>query len=387
MKIKLYLTNVFFLLSLLLVAQKIEITHGPYLQAMTEDGVTIVWTTNKASVSWVEIAPDGTDSFYAEERTPYYDTMHGNRVIDSLHTVRVEGLQPGTTYRYRIFSKEILGYQGHRILYGSIASTDVYSKKPFSFTTLDEKKSEIAFRMVNDIHNRSDMLSNMLRDVKPANTDFVIFNGDMVSTMTSEKVVFDGFMDSVVTLFAKEVPIFYARGNHETRGAFSVKFPDYFPTTTNNLYYTFRQGPVQFIVLDGGEDKPDSDIEYSELSQFDAYRTKQQAWLKEVVETPEYKEALYHVVVIHIPPLGSTWHGTQDLQRKFLPILNNADVDIMLCGHNHRYEYIEPNNLVSFPILINDNETYLDVKANQQAMEILVKDQEGKKMHQITIKK
>jgi hypothetical protein len=27
------------------------------------------------------------------------------------------------------------------------------------------------------------------------------------------------------------------------------------------------------------------------------------------------------------------------------------------------------------------------VKANQQAMEILVKDQEGKKMHQITIKK
>ena len=140
-------------------------------------------------------------------------------------------------------------------------------------------------------------------------------------------------------------------------------------------------------MLNGGEDKPDSDIEYSELSQFDAYRTKQQAWLKEVVETPEYKEALYHVVVIHIPPLGSTWHGTQDLQRKFLPILNNADVDIMLCGHNHRYEYIEPNNLVSFPILINDNETYLDVKANQQAMEILVKDQEGKKMHQITIKK
>ncbi|MDD2474346.1 MAG: metallophosphoesterase family protein [Dysgonamonadaceae bacterium] len=387
MNIKLFLTNLFFFLSLLLVAQKIQITHGPYLQAMTEEGVTIVWTTNKESVSWVEIAPDGNDSFYAQERTPFYDTKHGNRVIDSLHTVRVEGLQPGTTYRYRIFSKEVLGNQGHRIMYGNIASTDVYRKKPFSFTTLNKNKSDITFKMVNDIHNRADMLSNMLRDVKRENTDLVLFNGDMVSTMTNEKVIFDGFMDSVVTLFATEVPIFYARGNHETRGAFSVKFPDYFPTTTNNLYYTFRQGPVQFIVLDGGEDKPDSDIEYSELSQFDAYRTKQQAWLKDIVETAEYKEALYRVVVIHIPPVGSTWHGTQDLQRKFLPILNSADVDIMLCGHTHNYEYIKPNNITSFPILINDNETYLDVKVNQKEMELLVKDPKGTEMHKVVIQK
>lgn len=384
---KLYLTSVFFFLSLLLVAQKIEITHGPYMQAMTDDGVTIVWTTNKSAVSWVEIAPDGTDSFYALERKPFYDTKHGNRVIDSLHTVRVEGLQAGTTYRYRIFSKEVMGNQGHRIMYGNIASSEVYRNKPFSFTTLSIHKREINFKVVNDIHNRADMLSNMLRDVKPANTDFVIFNGDMVSTMTNEKVIFDGFMDSVVNIFAKEVPIFYARGNHETRGAFSVKFPDYFPTTTNNLYYTFRQGPVYFIVLDGGEDKPDTDIEYSELSQFDAYRTKQQAWLRDVVETPEYKEALYRVVIIHIPPLGSTWHGTQELERKFLNILNYSNVDIMLCGHNHQYSYIEPGSKLLFPILINDNETYLDVKVDKDEMKILVKDPKGTEVNKITIKK
>ena len=387
MKIKLYLTNIFLLLSLLLVAQNIEITHGPYLQAMTEDGVTIVWTTNKESISWVEIAPDGTDSFYAQERTPYYDTAHGTRVVDSLHRVRVEGLKPGTTYRYRIFSKEVLGYMGHRIMFGNIASTNVYRDKPFSFTTLDENKPQVTFKMVNDIHNRADMLSNMLRDVERKNTDLVFFNGDMVSTITNEKVIFEGFMDSVITLFASEVPIFYARGNHETRGEFSDRFPDYFPTITHDLYYTFRQGPVQFIVLDGGEDKPDSDFEYSDLAQFDAYRTKQQAWLKGIVETPEYKDALYRVVVIHIPPVGSTWHGTMELQRKFLPILNNANVDIMLCGHMHNYEYIEPNNVVSFPILINDNETYLDVKANQKEMELLVKDPKGTQLHRITINK
>lgn len=387
MKMKIYFTNLFFFLSLLLVAQNIQITHGPYLQAMNEEGVTIVWTTNKEAVSWVEIAPDGTDSFYAEERTPFYDTAHGTRVVDSLHRVKIEGLTPGTTYRYRIFSKEVLGYRGYRILYGTIASTDVYQSKPLSFTTLDKNKSETTFKMVNDIHNRADMLSDMLRNVNRENTDLVLFNGDMVSTMSNENVIFEGFMDSVVTLFAKEVPIFYARGNHETRGPFSVRFADYFPTTTNNLYYTFRQGPVQFIVLDGGEDKPDSDIEYSELSQYDTYRTKQQQWLEKIVETPEYKDALYRVVVIHIPPLGSTWHGTLDLQRKFLPILNKSDVDIMLCGHTHRYEYIEPNNIATFPILINDNETYLDVKANSQELRLLVRDPEGKEIHQHIIKK
>ena len=90
---------------------------------------------------------------------------------------------------------------------------------------------------------------------------------------------------------------------------------------------------------------------------------------------------------MHIPPIGSTWHGTLDLQRKFLPILNNANVDVMLCGHTHNYEYIKPNDIVSFPILINDNETYLDVKANQNEMNLLVKDTKGTELHQFTIKK
>ena len=33
-----------------------KITHGPYLQAMDEAGVNIIWTTNKNAISWVELA-------------------------------------------------------------------------------------------------------------------------------------------------------------------------------------------------------------------------------------------------------------------------------------------------------------------------------------------
>lgn len=35
----------------------IKITHGPYLCDMSTDGVTVVWTTNKPALSWVEVAP------------------------------------------------------------------------------------------------------------------------------------------------------------------------------------------------------------------------------------------------------------------------------------------------------------------------------------------
>ena len=387
MNIRLYLTNTLFLFTLLLAAQGIEITHGPYLQAMGEEDVTIVWTTNKEAISWVEVAPAGTNSFYGQEQKQFYDTSHGNRVVDSLHRVRLEGLDAGTTYRYRIFSKEVLGYQGHRIMFGNIAATDVYSKKPLSFTTLDRNKQEVSFKMVNDIHDRADMMSQMLQGVDGNNTDIVFFNGDMVSTVNNQERLFEGFMDSAVGLFASEVPMFFARGNHETRGVFSNRFADYFPTINNRLYYNFTHGPVHFVVLDGGEDKPDSDIEYSELAQYDVYRDKQAKWLQGVVETKEFKDATYRVVVIHIAPVGSTWHGTLDLQRKFLSILNKANIDIMLCGHEHEHSYIKPSAEATFPILINDNEAYLDAKADNKAMIIWVKDPKGSELHKFKIEK
>ena len=44
--------------------EQIKISHGPYLQAMTDSGVSIVWTTNKPATAWVELAPDDGSHFY-----------------------------------------------------------------------------------------------------------------------------------------------------------------------------------------------------------------------------------------------------------------------------------------------------------------------------------
>lgn len=379
-KMKTKFTLSLILLPFVLFSQEIKITNGPYIQKMGETEATIIWLTNNDALSWVELAPAGSDSFYAVERPQFFDTEHGSKKIGKLHKVTVRGLLPGTEYRYRIFSKEVLDYKGHRVMYGNIASSEVYNQKPYAFKTLDAKKDKLAFRVVNDIHAKNDNLRKMLGDVKKENTDLVIFNGDMISMLNNEAEIFTGFMDASVELFAKEIPMFYARGNHETRGKASTKFYDYFPTTNGQYYYTFRDGPVFFLVLDGGEDKPDSDIEYSELAYFDEYRSEQKKWMETVLKSPEFQSAPYRVVIIHIPPTGSSWHGTRDIAEKFIPALNNANIDLMLSGHTHSYKFVkkgEDKNL-NFPLLINDDETWLDITADSEKIDVKQKDMTGK---------
>lgn len=359
--------------------ERIRIIYGPYLQMVGENEASVVWVTNKKAQSWVEIAPDDKNNFYAETRPQFYETLFGRKVAGTVHKVKISGLEKGTTYRYRIFSKEILDEQPYRIVYGSVASSDVYGREPFAFTTLNPDNASVRFSVVNDIHGNNELLKKLLKEVKKGETDFVLFNGDMVSHMDSEKDLFEGFMNTSVSLFASEIPFYYSRGNHETRGLYAQYFIDYFPTNTGKPYYCFRQGPVLFVVLDGGEDKPDNDIEYLGTAAFDLYREEQAAWLKQVTESNEFRSAPFKVVVVHVPPVQSTWHGPLHAKKVFTPILNQAGIDLMLCGHLHEHHYVEAGQEgCNFPILINSNKAVVNVTTDTKNMIIEVKDDTGK---------
>ena len=365
--------------------EKLVITHGPYLQHLGENGVTILWTTNKDAVSWIELAPDDSTHFYLNERPKYYSAEYGFKDVSTVHSIRLNNLKAGTTYRYRVYSQEVLSHQGTRVQYGTVAATNVYRGKPLQFATADpEKEKKISFVMVNDIHGRNDLLENLLKKGAHETADFIFFNGDMVSDMQNEEQLFGGFMDTAIRLFAKEKPMYYARGNHETRGNFASKFRKYFTSPSGKLYYLLRRGPVCFVVLDCGEDKPDSDIEYSGIVAFDPYRDAEKAWLKEALKSSEFIDAPFKVVVLHMPPFGG-WHGEEEMASKFVPLLNEAKVDVMLCGHLHRYINQKPSNGINFPVIVNSNTTVLRAEADGERLSLKIINEKGEQVDLIQI--
>lgn len=364
----------------------IKITHAPYLQNLGENEVTIVWTANKPSIGWVELAPDDGTHYYQTERPKFFNAKNGIKLTSTVHSVHLTGLKPGTRYRYRVYSQEVLSHVGWRVIYGNVAATSVYGKQPLTFLTSDHSRQSVNFAMVNDIHGKSDVLEKLISYCDLKKTDMFLFNGDMVSIFNNEKEIFEGFMDKATELFASEIPMYYTRGNHETRGSFATAFQDYFSPKQEHIYYMFRQGPVCFVILDSGEDKPDSDLEYAGITVYDQYRTEQAEWLKKVLESKEYKEAPFKVVVCHMPPFGG-WHGEQEVAEKFIPLLNNAGVDIMLCGHLHRYMRNEPKDGVRFPVIVNSNNTVLKAEAGAKELNIRILDMEGKEVDKLTINK
>ena len=367
--------------------EQIAIKHGPYLQNLKETETTIVWVANKASVGWVEVAPDDGTSYYRFERSRFFDSTNGVKNVSELHAVRITGLKPGTSYRYRIYSQEVLERKGEEIVYGNVAAPSIYDKRSLKFTTNDRNKPATSFVMLNDIHGNTDYIPKLLNNAGFKETDMIIYNGDMMNWLMDEEDLFKGFMDVTVDLFATHKPMYYARGNHETRGLFAASFQHYFSPKEPHLYFLLRQGPVCFIFLDTGEDKPDSDIEYHGITDYDNYRTEQAKWLSEIVKSPDFLDAKFKVVIAHMPPLPDQdlWHGQGEVLEKFVPILNDAQVDVMLSGHLHQYFNNKPTDKVHFPVIDNSSNTVLKgvIEGNQLNME--VKNMNGEVIDKISI--
>jgi predicted phosphodiesterase len=368
------------LIAPLALSAQIKLVHGPYLQNVTDNQAVIVWQADKLSIGWVELAPDDGTTFYACERPKYFDTNIGVKVSSELHTVKLTGLKPGTSYRYRVFAKEILSHVNNKVHYGDVASTDVYSKEPLKFTTLDKTKNETSFVVLNDIHHREGLITTLLGFNDNKNADLVFFNGDMISILNKPEDIFEGFMDESIKEFAAEKSPYYVRGNHETRGTYATEIQKYFNPREPHLYYTLRQGPVYFILLDTGEDKPDSDIEYADIVDYDNYRTEQAEWLKTLKDDPDFKSARFHIVIEHMPTVKSpdSWHGQNDCMDKFTPILNEMGIDLMIAGHLHADEYHEPDATVKYPVLVNSNNGIVEAFVEGGSMKVAVRHKDGK---------
>lgn len=385
----LYFISICFLIGIISKTQAqtgdgIKISHLPYIQALTDHSVSIIWITNKPAIGWVELAPDDSTDFYLKERPRYFASENGFKNVGTVHRVDLVGLEPGRRYRYRVFSKSVLKHEGAYVDYGRTVATNVYRQEPLEFETLGSETTT-HFAMINDIHGRNDVMNKLLDRTNLSELDFVVFNGDMASSLLSEKQMFEDFVETAIERFASEKPFYYARGNHETRGPFATEFPRYFPTPSGHLFYLLRHGETAFIFLDCGEDKPDSDKEYSGIVNMDFYRSQQAQWLQGIVQSPEFKNAKYKIAICHMPPFGG-WHGEDEILKKFVPILNKAGVQLMLSAHFHRPLIRQADDIIHFPVIVNDNDQVVVANIDDQNGIFQIIDLDGKVVDEVIIR-
>lgn len=341
-------------------AKGIKVTHGPWICDMDSTGVTIVWVTDVPGISYVEMATDSTDHFYSKTRKRYYAAEAGRRILtDSVHCVRIRGLKPDSKYRYRVVTQALKDWcNDDWVTLGGLAWSDVWKKKPYEFKTYPAKPREITFLVLNDIHERPQFMKELCKNVDLKKLDFVLLNGDMSNRIRSQKHIMDAYLDTCVSMFATDVPLFFNRGNHELRGEFADYLNRYFPTNNGKYYRLQHVAGVDFLFIDSGEDKPDADLEYCGIVECDQYREEQGRWLRSLQE--EKKIGKYPIVVFsHMPPTLKNWHGPLHMQETLTPELNKMNVSVMLSGHLHRFDYQEPNEVINFPNLVNSNNTYL----------------------------
>ena len=370
--------------------QRAKIVCGPYVQCMTETSFTVIWTTDVDAVAWVEVAPDDGTHFYNKERDKYYDAR-GNGVfpIGKIHKVVVDGLEPGSTYRYRVMNRGVIAYNGSgNVQYMHGSGTDVYKGEPHKITTFKEDYDTIRFDLYNDIHGKDSLFNRILSGARD-NRDFVFLNGDMTSNISNEELIPKMYLGSAAKSLNGGLPLFASRGNHELRGRDAIKWLNYFQTTTGTPYYSFSIGDFFFVVLDACEDKPDSDIEYSGIVASKPYVERQGRWLKEVIASEECRNAKVRIAFCHVPPESKGWYGAAQMCNILVPPLNEAGFDAMFCGHIHRWRVAEPDGSISnagFPVICNANMERMEVTATKDASEISTFDIDGKNTHNHTLK-
>ena len=356
---------------------KVKVTCGPDLQNVTQTSFTVVWTTNMDAVSWVEIAPDDDTHFYNVERPKYYDLRgQGRRPITKLHKITVSGLEPGTTYRYRILMNGVVSAEHRDHIAFTAGWGNEVRRNITKVTTLSKEYDEVKFAMVNDMHEQDSVFRTLFPDSKDK-YDFVCFNGDMTSTIDHEEDIAEFYLKSAAKLFGAYTPIMFVRGNHEYRGNDALEYLNYMETPTGKTYYSYNYGDHFFIVLDGGEDKHDSDIRNLGIMITEDYVKQEAEWLKEVVKSDEFRNAKTRIVFCHMQPGENGWHGQKTISKYLVPVLNEAGIDVMLCGHIHEYKYYDPGTTsANFPVICNPNAKRMDATVKNDNIKLEFIDQE-----------
>ncbi len=354
----------------------------PYLQNATATGMTIMWSTNRPCYSWVEF---GKTAELGEKANTVIDGQISAN--NRLNKIRLSGLKEGAKCFYKVCSRRIVKFGAYKVEWGKTECSDI-----FSFETIDPAAEKVTCVFFNDLHDNHALYNALGRQIEGLEYDFSVFNGDIYNDPSSENGVIESLNVFNKGVGASEKNVIYLRGNHEIRGAYSRCWSQHFDTPESRQYYAVTRGPIRFIFMDVGEDKPDSHPAYSGLNDFSSFRTEQAEWLKHEIKSEAFKKAAFRVLIHHIPLFGYPKSGWIKLCREWLPIINKSGIDISIHGHTHKHKIHLPNadKGHDFPVIVGGGKkmkdgTVIILKATTKELKLKMIDSKGLQCGEYTL--
>ena len=233
----------------LFAQESLGIQYGPWVTATSENSFTVLWMTETPGLAWVEL----------EDGSRIYQEFAGRRIFERLHKVEVTGLAKGKEYTYRVGGAPLAD------------DSDPYEPKfmedrlsaPYTSRTYDNSAAQCVFSVVNDMHMHLSRFSRLVAGIDAKSTDFIFLNGDITTAGNYCLDTLVRYNIEPLKGYAESIPVWFARGNHEVRGNAPRLISEVFPTPTGKFYYSFRQGPGAFVVMDAAETSRRRSIAFS----------------------------------------------------------------------------------------------------------------------------
>lgn len=351
----------------------------PYLQNPIGNGITVMWETTVPAYCWVEY---GTDTTQLKRARTIVD---GQVVCNNyLHKIRIDGLQPGQKYYYRVCSQEMLLYQAYKKVFGNTAQSS------FSEFTLPATDTDSFTAVVfNDLHQHTQTFRALCKQIQNIDYDFVVFNGDCVDDPVDHEQATTFISELTEGVRGDRIPTFFMRGNHEIRNAYSIGLRDHYDYVGDKTYGSFNWGDTRIVMLDCGEDKLDSHWVYYGLNDFTQLRNEQVDFLKKELAAKEFKKAKKRVLIHHIPLYGND--GVNLCADLWTNLLEKAPFNVSLNAHTHKYAFHPKGELGNnYPVIVGggykmDSATVMILEKKKDKLRIRVLNVEGKVLLDITV--
>ena len=290
-------------------------TYEPVVYAV-EDTYQIVFSTNHPATAWVEVGGE-----------MYYDLYAGSmKSNDTVHKITVPQEKLDEAKAYSIHAEKMI-YRGP---FGGFKGKEI--SKDYTFRPVNTADGLVYYTMTDVHHAREGAVAAAL---SVENLDFLVILGDSVGMVEYERdVQYSNLLAHDVT--GGQIPVVYARGNHEIKGAYAEQLYKYVGSKNESFYYWVTLSDVFGINLDLGEDHDAGWWEYYGTDRFGLYRDEQTEFLRELAETKPYEDYSYTLVTCHIPiQFVNSRKDHVDVKAKWTELLNQIQPDLAVYGHQH----------------------------------------------------